>query len=432
MSAFYSTAARLFTMLISLVCGVLAARLVLGQAGTEQYALMTLLIALPSLLTFSDLGTGAVVVNSVATSSDVRHSEELRRQVTTVVRIILIFVGCVAAVSTMLLITGGWGVALGAADSGPDAEWAAWACTMVYCCTASLGIWQRVLLGLGKNPSIILLQGVISPLSLLTVWMLLATGRTRLESFLALGTFLATFVVAVLGIAVAHRHTRPLLVDVARRICHPRTFRGVRVMNVGWPMLIQLLATPLSITLPRYILAQTAGPVELAQYALAGQVFFALQGLIAAAGVSLWPAFAKARSEGTRVRGPQWLSLVFGVSTALATAVVVVIGPWFFAFVSDDTVEVPTSIVLAFGAMIVMQAIIYPLGMFIMDPPGIRFQVVPALLMTVSTIVLSVLVTPQLGVIGPLLSNAASVCVFQAIPYIIYIRRNRARLTGQQ
>lgn len=430
LSAIYSTAARLLTMLVSLVCGVMAARLVLGQAGTEQYALMTLLIALPSLITFSDLGAGAVVVNGVASSSDVRSDEQLRRQVTTVVRVILMFVGVIAIISTTLLVTGGWHVVLGSASTGPDAGLAAWICVLIYCCTASLGIWQRVLLGLGKNPTIILLQGIISPLSLLFIWFLLTFHEPRLESFLALGTFLATFAVAMLGIVVADRHTAPLLRHVARRVFHPRAFPGVRVMHVGWFMLIQLLATPLSITLPRYILAQSADPVELAQYAMAGQVFFALQGLVAAAGVSLWPAFAKARAAGSRVRGPHLLSLLFGAGLAVATAIVVAIGPMFFAFVSDDTVEVSNAIIVSFGAMIMMLAIVYPLGMFIMDTEGIRFQVGPAVLMTVSTIGLSILVTPELGVIGPLLSNAASVCVFQVIPYLVYIRRHRERLYG--
>lgn len=430
MSAFYSTAARFLTMLVSLVCGVTAARLVLGQAGTEQYALMTMLIALPTLITFSDLGTGAVVVNSIATATDVRHNEFLRRQVTTVVRIILIFVGVVAFASSVLLVTGGWRLVLGAAYLGPDSGWAAWLCALVYCCTASLGIWQRTLLGLGKNPTIILLQGIISPLSLLIVWLLLATGDPQLQSFLALGTFLATFAVAAFGILIADRHTAPLLREVARRVFRPRQFPGVQVMHVGWPMLIQLLSTPLSIALPRYIMAQSVGPVELAQYALAGQVFFALQALVSAAGVSLWPSFARARASQQRVRGPHLLSLIFGLAGAAATAVVIVIGPWFFGIVSDHTVTVPTSLIIVFGTMITMQAIVYPLGMFIMDPPGIRFQVIPALLMTVSTVGLSALSTPRIGVLGPLLANAVSVCVFQVIPYLIYIHRNRDRLYG--
>lgn len=430
MSAIYSTAARLLTMMISLVCGILSARLVLGTAGTEWYALMTLLIALPTLITFSDLGAGAVVVNSVATTKHVNTDEHLIRQVTTVARVILLFVAAIFIISTALLLTDNWNVALGTASSVPYAAQAAWVCTLVYCCTASLGLWQRILLGLGRNPIIILLQGLISPVSLVVVWLVLTYGSQVAFSFLALGTFGATLLVAAIGTVVADRLTLPMMRVVARRVFAVRRFRGVRVMNVGWPMFAQLLAAPMSITLPRYILAQSASALALAQYALAGQVFFALQALVSAAGVSLWPMFAKARTQGTSVRGPHVLSALFGLGLLAATGFVVLIGPWFFAVVSDNQVAVPTAIIVSFGVMITMQAVVYPLGMFIMDGPGIRFQVIPAIAMTVSTVALSILTTPTFGVPAPLLSNAASVLVFQVVPYLVYIRRNRGRLYG--
>jgi O-antigen/teichoic acid export membrane protein len=202
-------------------------------------------------------------------------------------------------------------------------------------------------------------------------------------------------------------------------------------MDVGWPMFAQLLAAPLSLTLPRYILAQSATHEALAQYAIAGQVFFALQALIGAAGVTLWPAFTKARAAGAVARGPVFFSLIFGGGAAAASLIVLLIGPWFFAIVSNGEVVVTTPIVLAFGLMITVQAILYPLGMFIMDRPGIRFQVVPALLMAASTVVLTIIFAPALGVIGPLLANAISVAVFQLLPFAVYIRRNRARLYGR-
>ena len=431
MSALRSTAARLITMVISLVCGILSARLILGEAGVQYYALVSLLIALPSLVSFSDLGAGAVIVNSVAASRDIRNDLPLRRQVTTVARVILAFAGTAAIIDVLLYVTGGWQLVLGSAGSVPNAALAAFVCVLVFCLTVSLGLWQRILLGLGRNPIVILLQGLISPLSLLIVWILLTVHDPVVQSFLALGTFLATFIVAVTGTLVADRMSAPLLRVAAAEVLHPRRYPGARVMDVGWPMFAQLLAAPLSLTLPRYILAQSATHEELAQYAIAGQVFFALQALIGAAGVTLWPAFAKARAAGRITRGPFLISLLFGAGAAAVSLFVLLIGPWFFAIVSKDEVVVDTPIVLAFGLMITLQALLYPLGMFIMDKPGIRFQVAPALLMALSTVVLTILFAPALGVVGPLLANAVSVAVFQIVPFTIYIRRNRDRLYGQ-
>lgn len=431
MSALRSTVARFLTLAVSLVCGVLSARLIIGEAGVAYYALATLLIALPSLVSFSDLGAGAVIVNSVATSPNIRKDPALWRQATTVARVILMFAATVALVDVGLFVSGGWRLVLGSAGSVPDATLAAFVCVLIFCVTVSLGLWQRVLLGLGRNPVVILLQGVISPLSLLIVWVLLSVDEPELRSFLAVGTFIATLSVAVIGTVVTHRLSAPLLRVVAAEVLHPRRYPGVRVMDVGWPMFAQLLAAPLALTLPRYILAQSASQEELAQYAIAGQVFFALQALIGAAGVTLWPAFARARAAGNVTRGPFFFSLIFGGGAVAATLVVMVIGPWFFAIVSDGEVSVTTPIVLAFGLMITFQAILYPLGMFIMDRPGIRFQVAPALLMAASTVVLTIIVAPTLGVTAPLLANAVSVAVFQLLPFAVYIRRNKARLYGR-
>jgi O-antigen/teichoic acid export membrane protein len=431
MDALRSTVARVLTMVVSLVCGILSARLILGEAGIAEYALVSLVIALPSLVAFSDLGAGAVIVNAVAASPDIRNDLPLRRQTTTVARVILMFAATAALLDLLLLVTGGWRLVLGSAGSVPNATLATFVCVLIYCVTVSLGLWQRILLGLGKNPIIILLQGLISPLSLLIVWILLTFGDPVLRSFLALGTFIATLTVAVIGTIVADRLSAPLLRVTAAEVLHPRRYPGARVMDVGWPMFAQLLAAPLSLTLPRYILAQSATHAELAQYAIAGQVFFPLQALIGAAGVTLWPAFARARAAGRITRGPFLLSLIFGASAAVASLVVLAIGPWFFGIISKNEVEVTTPIVLAFGLMITCQAILYPLGMFIMDKPGIRFQVVPALLMATSTVLLTIFFAPTLGVIAPLLMNAISVAVFQLVPFSIYIRRNRARLFGQ-
>jgi O-antigen/teichoic acid export membrane protein len=428
--ALWSTLARVATMAVSLVCGILTARLAITQGGVEYYAFLSLLVALPSLVSFSDLGTGAVVVNGIATSKDVRTDRRLERQVRTVMRIMLIFAGGIAVINTILLLTGGWYVVLGSGAEVPDAGLAAFVCVSIFCLTICLGIWQRVLLGLGRNPVVILLQGLISPLALFVVWAFLATGSEALKSYLALGSFLATFTVAVIGLLVAIRSSGPLIPRALRVLLSPRRHPGVKVMDVGWPMMAQLLSSPLSMALPRYILAQLATGVAVAQYGVAGQVFFALQALVAAAGVTLWPHFAKARANGSIRRGPFLASGLFGAMIVTATAVILAIGPWLFGIISDGELEITPDIILAFGLMITLQAVLYPLGMFMMDRPGIRFQVAPSLLMAASTVALTYVLVPAFGVNGPLLANAASVMVFQIIPYTVYILRHRDRLYG--
>lgn len=430
MGALRSLGAKAVTMAVALVCGVITTRAVLGDAGVGHYALYTLLASLPGLVSFTDLGSGAVIVNGVATSDDPRHDPHLTRQVTTVGRVMLAFATVLMTVNAVLYATGTWSVLLGRPGEEPGAALAAFVALSVYAVGIPLGLWQRVLLGLGKNHLIVLLQGLQSPLTLLIVWGLLRLDQAALHPFLALGSFVAALTVGVLGLVLASGLTAPLVPTAARRVLRPRQFPGVRVMDVGWPMLAQLIATPVSMTLLRYVLAHHAPAAATSEFGVLGQVFFALQGLVGTAGLSLWPAFSRRRHEGTLRSGPFALSAAFGGGIAAVTLAVWLARDVVFGFITDGTLQVAGASVLAFGAMITVQAALYPLGMFIMDKPGIRFQVAPTLLMAASTVTLAVLLTPHLGVVGPLLANTASVLAFQVLPFSAYILRHRDRLWG--
>ena len=62
--------------------------------------------------------------------------------------------------------------------------------------------------------------------------------------------------------------------------------------------------------------------------------------------------------------------------------------------------------------------------------PLIAMATIPTLSMAVSSLGLAMLITPHVGVAGPVLSNCVCVLAAQVIPYVIYIRRHRVRLWG--
>lgn len=427
MNSLLALGARALTMVISLLCGVVTARLILGEVGVEHYALYSLLTTLPALLAFTDLGSGAVIVNSVATSDDIRTDGHLRAQLTAVGRILLLFALCTMTVNAIMLISGGWRALLGDAGDLPGAPLASFFCVLVFCLGIPVGIWVRIMLGLRRNHIVILLQGLISPLTLLGVWLILQVGEVA-ASFLAIASFAASFAVSALGLTLTSRWTSPLVSSASRRVLHPRRFPGVRVMDVGWPMLAQLVTYPIAVSSQRFVLAQSGTHADVAEYGVTGQVFFAMNGLVIAAGVALWPYFARQRHRGAIRRGPFLLSAAFAGGVLLGTLVVWLASPWLFRFISDGRIEVANATILAFGLMVTMTAAVYPLGMFIMDKPGIRFQVIPTLSMAVVSFSLSVLLTPFLGVPGPLLGSAFALFACQYVPFTLYILRHRERL----
>ncbi|WP_295100522.1 hypothetical protein [uncultured Microbacterium sp.] len=430
MNSLLALGARALTMVISLVCGVITTRMILGETDIQHYALYSLLITIPSLLTFTDLGSGAVLVNAVATSDDIRTDRRLRLQITSVGRVLLMFATGLMLINTVLLVTGGWRALFGDAGAIPGAALAAFICVTLFSLSITLGVWFRILLGQRRNHIVILVQGMISPVTLGGVWLMLTFGGRDFDSYLAIASYGASLFSAIVGFALVTRSTAPLIPDALRMLLRFRSVRGVRVMDVGWPMLAQMVTYPIAVGSQRYVLAQFGTPTDVAEYGVAGQVFFALNGLVMAAGVALWPQFARLRHKGELRRGPFLLSLIFAGAIAAATFLVWWVSPWLFGFITQGELEVRTLTIFAFGCMIMLTAAVYPLGMFIMDKPGIRFQVVPTLAMATVSIILSLVLTPILGIVGPLIGVSFALIVCQIIPYSIYIHRHRERLLG--
>jgi len=371
-----------------------------------------------------------VLVNSIAVSDAPREDRKIRAQLTTVGRIMVSFAGTGMVLNAILYLTGAWRLILGDAGTIAGADLAAFVSMTIFCLGIPFGIWQRVLLGLHKNHWIILIQAAQGPLNLLLVWLLVSFAPPSAGTFLALTSMLSGIVIAWVGFGFAIGALSPMLGRAIRDIPHVRRVRGVRVMHVGWPMLVQLVSAPLSVALLRYILAQSGTTHDVAEYGAVGQVFFAINGVVAAGGLALWPLFTRSRSRGTLTRGPYLIAALFAAGAAVICALVWAVSPWLFGFITDGTIDVAGTTVLAFGLMVVCQAALYPLGMFLMDEAGIRFQMIPVALMTISTIVIALLITPALGAPGPVLANAFSVLVFQVVPFAIYTARHRERLMG--
>lgn len=430
MNSLLAVGARAVTMMIALITGITTTRMILGGAGVEHYALYTMLITIPSLLTFTDLGSGAVLVNVVATSEDLRTDLHLRRALVSVGRIVLMFAAGLMVINGGMLLSGSWERLFGDAGKLPGASLAAFFCITVFSLTLPFSLWSRIMLGQQKNHVVILLQGLISPLTMAGVWMALTWGGSHLHSYLAVASYLAALFVAVLGLSIVTHSTRPLVSTAASRVLRVRTYPGMAVMDVGWPMLAQIVTYPIAVGSQRYVLAFFGSSQDVAEYGIAGQVFFGFNSLVLAGGLTLWPYFTRQRDRGELTRGPFLISLLFGAAIASATLAVWAVGGWLFSFITQGEVDIRSTTIFAFGAMVMCTALVYPLGMFIMDTPGIRFQVIPTLSMAALGVSLSFLLTPVLGVSGPLVGVALAIVTCQLIPFAVYIRRHWSRLVS--
>jgi hypothetical protein len=77
----------------------------------------------------------------------------------------------------------------------------------------------------------------------------------------------------------------------------------------------------------------------------------------------------------------------------------------------------------------VLQAVKYPLGMYLTDAPGLRYQAAMIVAMLPVNVMLSWYLTGPLGAAGPVVGSVAGVALFEVLANLVLVRR-RLRLVG--
>ncbi|WP_164700495.1 oligosaccharide flippase family protein [Modestobacter sp. KNN46-3] len=421
---FRSGGVRMLVLPVSAVLGILVTRLVIDNYGLAAFAQYGLLVGIGTLLPFADLGMAAAVVNAVAASPDVRADDHLRRVVVTAVRILLCSAAVLTAVAVGITAAGLWPVLLGSGLLPGSGPLVAMACVVLIAVGLPVGIGQRVLAGLGRNHVAIAVLGLQTPLVLGTLVLFLATGVPG-GSLIAAVPFAVTLALSVVCTVIAARQLRPTLGRALRDVFRLRSVRGARVFDVAWPMLVQMIALPLAMQTDRLVLSHLVGPGELGEYNLASQMFTPIWAVVNAAGFTLWPVFARARARGAE-SSPLPMAAAFGALAAVMTLVVAVASPWLADLASGGVITLGPALVIAFGVLMVLQAVKYPMGMFLTDAPGLRYQAYMIVAMLPVNLGLSWVFASWWGAVGPVVGSVVGVLLFQVLGTLVYVRRRLA------
>lgn len=424
-----SAVAKVVVLGFSGAIAVVTTHIILSRYGVAAYAQYGLLASLSALLPFSDLGMSVVVLNVVSTSSDPRHDPQVRARLTSVLRVLL-------ASAFLLTLSGGavqwlgwWPALLGSGLDPNRGGVVALTCLVVFTATMPFGVGQRILIGLGRNHIQVLLSGLAAPLILLMALGLTHVGGPA-KDFVATLPYVAIMAVAIVTFTLAWRALAPALGSAVGDVLRWRAVPSTPVMNLAWPSLVQLVAVPLSLQSDRVLLSHFGGTVELATYGLAAQLFGLVLQTINTAGISLWPIFARARSK-RQILAPYMASAAFAAAAAVVAGVLAVLLPWIVPVISDGRVRLPWSLVAAFLLYVCVHAAKYPLGMYMNDRAGLRFQVLPIVLMLPANVGLSVLLIPRYGASGTIFASAVTVAIFQLATSVWYVRRDLARRRAQ-
>ena len=416
--------AKVVVMGVSGVFGLVNTSLIIRHFGADAFAQYNLLATFPTLMPFTDLGIGAVILNTVASSTDPSRDSAVRRTITTAVRVLLGSALAISTIGIVIMLLGGWPWLLGdklMEGGGPTVT----VCLIIYAAALPLSVGQRVIIGLGRSATQVISQGVVSPAMSCFLLLAIVTGLGR-GNAVSIYSYIANALVSVICIVVAWRATRPLFREALKDVPHLRSVRGVRIVNTAGPQLLQSLAIPIAFQTDQLLLSHLGQSQALAEYGLANRLFNMLTQTVMAAGVAMWPMFAKARAD-KRIESPFKPAIAFSGGGFLLALALVAITPWAARVMSGGEVVLPSVLVWAFAAYVAVEAGKQPLGMYMTDPRGLQFQVIPVLVLVPMNLAVSWVLIGPFDAAGPILGSVISVILCQILPYAWWVRRDVAR-----
>jgi O-antigen/teichoic acid export membrane protein len=405
---------------VSVCATFLSIHLIIRYMGPYPYAAISLIAALVAFFPVADLGTGAAVTTAVASESALRVRETISvafRTTTLVGLAVTLFSLCIASLNlwpSMLHLT---------SLSGHQTNYAAVLVATLFAVLAPLSISQRILLGLHAAPLIAAITAAQAVLALAFTGILVVANA---PVWLFAGTMLAAQVAgAALMLRVAFsrlgQERSPTLATVTRRTNTHREHQSAAI-----PALIVTLSLTIALQSDRLVIAHFSTATNLAQYSIGAQVYATIWSLVGSVGATLWPIFRREISAGNLglaqvlLRRYTW---GFGVM-GFGFASVLVFGlPEVAGLLTDNRIEQPLLLRLAFAALIVVQAVQYPSGMYLTGARGLRFQAFTTSIMLPVNLALSIPLTHVLGAPGPLLGSAMSILVLQLVPCSFVARR---------
>lgn len=416
--------AKTLLMVVSGLISFVTTRMIIQHFGLVTYAQYGLLASMGALVPFADLGMSAAVINAIAGSEDPSQDRHVRRVLLSAFRVLIGSACVLALIGLSLTMLGLWPAILGdglqAGGSG-----VALACVLVFALTLPMGVGQRILTGLGKNHVQIRAQFLAAPIMFVAVATLVFAGA-KSGNYLAVFSYLSGTAVAATSLVLASRNIRPQVRSALVDVPKIRSVRGARTMHVAWPMLAQMVALPIAMQTDRLLLSHLGNTSDLAEYNLAAQLFGMIVQIVSAAGIALWPLFARARSA-EEVRSPVSLTYGFLLGGLLAACVLALVSPWVVPILSYGKIQLSPWLLLGFIVFVTAQATKYPLGMYMTDAAGLRFQVLPIFVLVPLNLMISWALIAPVGAAGPIIGSAISVILCQVLPNAWYVRRDLVR-----
>ena len=406
----------------SVAIAIVTVRVTLHGLGNELYGVVATLATITALLGFADLGIGQGLLTKLAAAHGRDDIEEMRSLVSSAWTTLLALGAAVAAVGVVLTLVLPWPKLLGAPPA--EAGEVRLSVLVFFLATAfaiPCGIGQRVQIGLQRGAQV-------------SVW-LLGTSLAVLGAVVVARWSHAplwVFVLATIGVPVlvtltqtlivfgrTHLHLRPSWKLVSRA-------KTRELMSVGGLFLALSIAVAVAYQTDALVVSAILGAATAATFAVTLRMFATLTGLFSGVTQQLWPALAEAFSRGDMawVRSRFVRVLVLSTSgAAVISLFLVVFGQTLVRIWLNSSVVPPISLLIPFALWTTYSLAMTQCSYLLNAAQVVAPQVTMAMLMAVTNVPLSIFLTHEIGLPGPLYGSLISHGICAGIPTVVIVRR---------
>jgi O-antigen/teichoic acid export membrane protein len=412
----YGPVYRILGTPVIAVLGLANTAIVVRETGPAVFGLVSLVATITLLLPFADLGVYATVLSASALlggpSRDPNAADVIRRGY----RVLFGVAGVVILIAFCIAALDGWSTLVGF-SSGPDDRWAITVAACIFALTIPAGLGLRILIGIDRNPLATLVQMSCSAFGLGMTLLLYACDASGIwYGVSSLGGLLVGLMLGtVLGLRLSG-----LGWSAFARVPPSRSRSGLLAGSL-WLFLVGIGA-PFELQTGRVLLAHLSTPAELSKYALMAQIFAVCWSVLWTAGLAYWPVFVKRRAATEETIRLWWRVTAAFAGIAVMTAVcMVLIGPWAATILSGGQIEVSAALALAFGALLLVQAVGLPAKVLLTRPNEARWQALWTLCMAAITVSLGCAVAERFGAVGVVHASALGIFAAQVLPVLLWV-----------
>ncbi|MFT4147945.1 MAG: hypothetical protein QM632_04025 [Micrococcaceae bacterium] len=400
--------------------GLLTTKISFSAVGTQWFGIVGTVAGLSTFLIFLDFGTSGPVVNNVALALKNKDSVLLSKTLNTATSYLITTSAIFIVFFFFLTKLNIWSKIFSHNFTYQDNLIIFFLCA-IYCLAIPMGIWGRVLQGLGEQKILVVTSVVLACINLFTTTLFWHFSVYPLL-FILTGN-IAYFVNNFLNLFLSLRKFKQTGLNFTFKLEKP-SFAMFRTMEGALPMLFLNISFPIAYTVARFMLMGKVSAYDLSLYSFIMLIFTLSNSIIQTVGNGVWPYFVNKRENAKdTIKSINIFSLIFlafGILTGLA---LIIFGPLFVKILSSNELKVSESVLIACAILIFVQSLSIPLISLLTTPKELKFQGICSVLMVVATIVASHILIPLIGINAPFIALASSILIFQVLPYRIMMKR---------